>query len=576
MGALAAAAWLLGLLAAAPVFRTSERYELPDRLRDALVLGVAIPGGLAYLHLLYPAACWLGLAAALAVAYRRGTLAPASGDAAQPPHYLLIAALALVAWPQLIRLPFDGDSLSYHLPNAAAWVHAHGFWTTDARYWWYPPASESFAAGLFAVSGPRAIAWCGFGALALLGFRIAAWTRDEFALSPFAADALAAALVTAAPVALQAGSLQNDVWLAAFFLEALWTARRGDDAARTLAVTALLKPFGWFFALTAAFTQRAAPRAWLAATVAIALWIVHDATLWHTAIVAPASTSTANTWQSTILAHGVAGIALMLRVCFQASPFAAIALLAAFAGPWLAPPARRSIGWAACIAAVWFVVMPLAYADAHPQLAAGTSLRFADPAFAIGTLLLARPVLRLGRAAVALLVLSAAAGAGRVVALFYNDAPTRTAVPVAALAVANAALARKLRSAWPLVAGVAVAVIVSWWVWIGPRKPAEFFADLLAVGGKPSGVYAWIERTQPPVVGGWGLRLGTVNVLAPHARTIDLPDDAACAVARAQHALLIAVAEETRPARFNARRLAGARTCGRVRYDDGSAVVAGF
>ncbi|HKU82173.1 MAG TPA: hypothetical protein VJP76_08395, partial [Candidatus Tumulicola sp.] len=170
--------------------------------------------------------------------------------------------------------------------------------------------------------------------------------------------------------------------------------------------------------------------------------------------------------------------------------------------------------------------------------------------------------------------MTAAFGAGQIVALFYNDAPTRTAVPVAIAAVAAAALAHRIRSAAPVTAGVAIAVMVSWW--LAPRIPATFFADLFAVNGRPSGVYAWIERHQPAVAGGWGLRSGTVNVLAPRARTIDLPEGAACETARAQGALLIAVAEPTRSAAFNAQRLARARRCGRVRYDDGSAVVAGF
>ena len=96
------------------------------------------------------------------------TIARARDDA---PPYVLIAALVVVAWPQLVRPLLDGDSLSYHLPNAASWVQAHSLWTTATRYWWYPPASELFASGLYAVASPFALPWCGFGALALLGFR---------------------------------------------------------------------------------------------------------------------------------------------------------------------------------------------------------------------------------------------------------------------------------------------------------------------------------------------------------------------------------------------------------------------
>ena len=94
--------------------------------------------------------------------------------------------------------------MSYHLPNAAAWVHAHSMWTTDGRYWWYPPASESFAAGVYAVAGPYAVGWSGVAALALLGARIATWLRERCDAAPLLADVVAAAVVTAAPLAQQA------------------------------------------------------------------------------------------------------------------------------------------------------------------------------------------------------------------------------------------------------------------------------------------------------------------------------------------------------------------------------------
>ena len=244
-----AALWLLGLLAAAPALRTGSRYAFADRLRDALILGAAIPFALGLIGLLYPAACWIVLAICVAIAYRRAPPRAAIETPRGRPPYVLIAALAVVAWPALMRPPLDGDTLSYHLPNAAAWVHAHGLWTTDPRYWWYPPGSEIFAAGLFAVSGPFAVGWSGFGALALLGFRVAHWANAEFGAPEWLADALAAATVTMTPLALQAGSLQNDVWLAAFFLESFWVlGRETAAAARTVAIVALLKPYGWIFA----------------------------------------------------------------------------------------------------------------------------------------------------------------------------------------------------------------------------------------------------------------------------------------------------------------------------------------
>ena len=577
MTGLYAAIWLLGLLAAASALRTGQRYDVADRLRDALVLGVAIPFLLGILGLLYPATCWLALAVVIAIAYRRAALAPGGQKAAeaQPVPYVLIVALALVAWPQLVRPLLDGDSLSYHLPNAAAWVHAHGIWTSDPRYWWYPPGSELFASALFAVSGPLTLGWSGFAALALVGFRIVTWARADFAAPPWLADGLAAAVVTAAPLALQAGSLQNDVWLSAFFLEALWTSRNEPSAsARTFAVTVLVKPYGWIFALTAGLAGKARRSAWFAAAAVLALWVAHDALLWNGAAVSPASTSSANTWGSTILAHGLPAIALLGRVCLHASPFALLALIAAFAGPLLVASRQRPIALAAFAAAAFFIAMPLAYADEHPQLATGASLRFAAPAIALGALLLLPLARRAPRVAAALLTLSAAYGTAVVLTIFWNDAPTRSALAVALVAAGAVALARATRSPWPVIAGLTIALVVS--RWLAARDPAAFYADALRVSGKTSAVYGWIAKVRPPVVGGWGLLGGTVNVLSPDSRAFDVPDDGACAAAADRRAILIALAENGRSAEFNANRLKRARACGRVRYDDGIAVVAGF
>lgn len=570
-----AAIWLLGLLAAAPALRSGARYAFPDRLRDALVLGAAIPFVLGFVSLLYPAACWIALAVCLAIAVRRSRSFPATADAGRVrPPYVLIAALGLVAWPPLMRPLLDGDTLSYHLPNAAAWVHAHGLWTTDPRYWWYPPASEIFASGIFAVSGPFALGWGGFGALALLGFRIASWAQAEFDAPPWLADALGAATVTMTPLALQAGSLQNDVWLAAFFVESLWVLRRETAAApRTVAIAALLKPYGWIVAVVAAAASRAPVRVWIAAAATIGVWVLHDALLWHASIVAPASTSSADTWQTTILAHGLPALALLARVAMLSSPFVLPALLAAICGPLLAGAKNRSLGWAALAAFLLFLVMPLAYADRHPQLETGASLRYAAPALAVGALLLARIAVRAPYVALALLLLCTAFGAGQIVDTYWNDGGTHLALAIAALAAGNAALARMKRMRWLLPAGFAAAAIAA--AMLAQRMPADYYADGVRVDGRTTGVYAWIAHAKPAAVGGWGLRAGIVNVLDPAARVLDLPDASPCRTAAAQRVLMIALAETDRPPDFNAHRLGVARACAaRVRYDDGIAVAA--
>jgi hypothetical protein len=570
-----AAIWLLGLFAAAPALRTSDRYDFPDRLRDALILGVAIPFGLGFVHAFYPLACWVALALCVAVAYARRVLARGgrARTGAMPVPYALIGALVAVAWPQLMRPLLDGDSLSYHLPNAASWVQAHSIWATVTRYWWYPPASECFAAALYAVSGPFALPWSGFAVLALLGFRIAAWAREFAGAPPLLADVLAAATVTAYPLAIQGGTLQNDVWLAAFWLESLWVLRSAPSSAvamRTLAVTALIKPQGWILAAIALAARKAPPRVWLATAGALAIWLLHDAILWKNAIVTPASTMPANVIGSTILAHSAAALAILARVGFALSPFALFALLLALFGPLVATR-DRGLGWAACAAALLFFALPFGYATSVAQLATGASLRFAAPAIAAGAVLLAYPARRAVAIATVLLGGSALFGIASVLAIFWNDGATHVAVAFALLAVAVAALARSARVAWPNAIAFAFAVVAT--VHLASRHPLDYYIDSLRVGTNAPGVYRWIATARPASIGGWGLRLGVVNVLSPLTRTLDLSDEGACAQAARERVLLVAVAQNDRPVEVNAQRLSAARLCGSVRYADAIGVV---
>jgi hypothetical protein len=524
------------------------------------------------LDLLYPATCWLVLAACVALAYWRNRAAPAT--AGGPVPYVTIAALALVAWPQLMRPLLDGDSLSYHLPNAASWVQSHGIWTTATRYWWYPPASELFASGLYAAGSPFALGWAGFGALALVGLRVVAWARMEFEAPPWLADALAAALVTAMPLALQGGTLQNDVWLAAFWLETLWLVRQNAAGAwTTIAICALIKPDGWIFAAIAAIAMRARPLTWIAGIAAIVAWSIRDAILWPHAIVPPASTSVNGAGLGTsIVAHGLPALSELLRVLLLASPFSLLALVAAVAAPFSLRGTARALGWCALAATVLFLVMPFGYDNGDLQLATGASVRFAAPAIALGGLLLVVPALRAPRAGVILLLLSAVAGAALIVSIFANDAPTLIGLAVAALALAVAAIPKLRESRWFATAGVAIAIFAS--AILAQRNAIAYYTDALQVDGKKPQVYAWIAQTAPPAITGWGVPLGVINVVSTGTRTIDAPDTAPCDTARDERTLLVTVAESRHTREENARRLAVARTCGTILYDDGIAVVA--
>ncbi|HEV3090693.1 MAG TPA: hypothetical protein VGX91_04520 [Candidatus Cybelea sp.] len=567
-----AALWLLGLYAAAPVLQTGRPYEFVDRLRDALILGVAIPLGLGAVALLYPTACFAVLVLCIAFATLRRRAAPHANprERAAPP-YLLIAALFAVAWPQLMRPLLDGDSLSYHLPNAAAWTQAHSLWTTAARYWWYPPASELFASGLYATGGPYALPWGGFGALALLGFRIARWARDCGA-TPLLGDALAAAAVTAFPLAIQGGTLQNDAWLAAFWIESLWALREARTAAatRALAVTALIKPQGWLFAILALLSSKARLKLWLVPLLALGAWLAHDLLLLPTASISPSAGSAyGDPLSSTIVAHGFPALALLVRVTAGVSPFALLALCAALFGLLFARADRR-LAWAALGALAVFLVLPFGYQTTVPQLATGESLRFAAPAIAAGTLLLARPAARAPALAVALLIASTLYGVWYVLAIFWNDGSTHVA-PVVALLAAGIAAATYRRTAWPLALALGASVVVA--THLAARHALDYYDDALSVDGVQPGIYRWIASKHPPAIGGEGLRLGVVNVLSPSTRTRDLLDAGACATAHRSGTLLVAVAQNDLPPGANARRLTEARACGQTLYSDAIGVV---
>ena len=573
MSGLPAALWLLGLYAAAPALRAGPNHGFPDRLRDALILGVAIPFALGFVHALYWGACWAALLLCIAVAVWRGLNEPSPADAktARPTPYLLIAALLLVTWPQLMRPLLDGDSLSYHLPNAAAWVHAHSLWTATTRYWWYPPASELFASALYAVGSPFALPWCGFCALALLGFRIAAWAREGFGCSPLLADALAAATVSAYPLAIQGGTLQNDVWLGAFWLEALWSLRVPNRFSLSAAVTTLIKPQGWIFAAIALLISRARPILWLGTFSALGIWAIHDAALWSAVASPAASMAGGGLYESTILAHGVGAFALLAAVAIHLSPFALIALIAALLGPLLAIR-DRALGWAAIAAALLFFVLPFGYETSVVQLANGASLRFAAPAIAAGALLLAPAARRLGIVATVLLWISTLYGCWFVLALFWNDGSTQVAPVIAALGVAIAATANRTRLRWVTAVAFVGGVVLA--THLAARHPVDYYNDSMSVGGRSPGVYRWIERTRPAAIGGWGLRAGVINVLSPHTQTLDLADNDACAEAHAHGVLLVAVAQNDLPSEANAERLRTARGCGSILYKDAIGVVA--
>jgi len=288
----AAAVWLGALWYAAPVL-TARSEAIPrgsaSRMRDAIALGVAIPLVLGALGLLTATACEVAVAILVvvrsvvrpprivpaAVSFSRRRVPGAVGDLVG--SALPAVAAVCVSWPQIARPLMQGDSIAYHLPNAAAWSTTHSLWTSGTWYWFYPGGSELFAAALFSVAGPAAVALAGFVALLLLAQRLASFAVCA-GFPRLGAGAFAAAVITIKPIALQGGSLENDVWLAAWTLEVAWALLEERSAtSRALAVTSLVKPYGFVFAVLAAVAGRVPLRRAALGIAPFAFWIVRDA-----------------------------------------------------------------------------------------------------------------------------------------------------------------------------------------------------------------------------------------------------------------------------------------------------------
>jgi hypothetical protein len=160
----------------------------------------------------------------------------------------------------------------------------------------------------------------------------------------------------------------------------------------------------------------------------------------------------------------------------------------------------------------------------------------------------------------------------RVLAIFWNDGSTHVALAVALLAPAVAAGAYRARSVWPAALAFGLAVVVA--THLAARHPLDYYADALRVGSTTPTIYRWIAATRPDAVGGWGLRLGVVNIVSPSTQTMDLSDSDACLQARRNRVLLVAVAESDRAADANARRLQLGRACGQAVFEDPIGVAA--
>ena len=261
---------------------------------------------------------------------------------------------------------------------------------------------------------------------------------------------------------MQAGSLQNDVWLAAFFArESLWTLEprsqrgdthaRGDGPAQTAGLDARRRsPYR--------MTSRARLGIWLAA-------LRRDRAL-DAARRDPLERRRRRrraTRRSAVLAGSCIARTARPRCAPRLGSAACVAVRANRASLHALAGARsRNLtgvsGWAACLSALVFLALPFGYATNVAQLATGASLRFATPAIAAGALLVLAH--RRARAAFAQprcswpAPFTAPARARALLERRSDPARTRSSH---CSRPAHRRVARKLRTPWPIAAGIVAA-----------------------------------------------------------------------------------------------------------------------
>lgn len=561
IGGLSAFLYVAALLYGAPaVFRRCT--SIADHLRCALILGIAIPAVLGAVHLLYAPLLWICVLALCA--WRTIVLKPALGPQ-DPIQFATLAGCLLVLWPPLSRPLLDGDSLLYHLPNAAAFVQSHSIWSARAPYWIYPPASELFTAGLFAAAGRWALPLAGALAALLLAARLYERARESGAPA-YACGATAIAFICTPVAAFQSGTLQNDLWLAAFVVEVLSLA---DASWISLAVCALLKPFGWIVGLIGAVAARVRLRDVLLSFVPLALWIVRDEILLSRG--QSAGFSVPDYFANAIAPNLTAAVPQLVHGIATVTPqsFAWIAMLAC--GAFFGSTRRYAAAGAAML--VLYLFLPQSYRNgATNYVLDASSWRYALPALACGALAAAALAKRFGAVGAIAGYALAIWGAWSVLAIFWNDAYTHYALLAAAIALAAAAAAAKTHGF--SVAAIALAVLLAG-SWCASTRVQGFFGDWMRQpSGKPTAVFAWLAAHQPRAVVAVNVRAGAVILSSPRTMAFSLDSEqSGCALAAREGAVLLVGTNEERADANVMREFDAAKRCGAVLYEDGAGVL---
>ena len=549
------ALWIVGLWLAAPALANVRTPA--SRVAMTIALGCAIPLLLATAGVLYWWSLWAALVAILIVRFAQRH-ARTENDSAEAPAWDLavgfVAILAL-AWPVAVRPVIDGDTLIYHLPNAASWVAQHGLWTTGTHYWWYSPTSEIFASGLLATGGIGVVGLAGLLPAVLLVLTVRS-VAVRSGMPPIAGTLAACALLATPVAAVQLVSLQNDVWQAALFAYVLT-----EFALPAFGALALTKPSGVLYALLASGAWTSGRKPFLQAAAVslgvVLLWTLHNLILLPHAVV-PIGGEIGKWFAGTSIA---AHLPRSLAVLAAASWHAGIVWIAFFIlGVASIAFARQTyLRWAALASLVLFAIAPTGYEGTIPQLATGASLRFALPFAALGLLWVAG----LPRRATAFLTSAAALAVCTGIAvqwrLFDNDATTHdTPVVAAVVALMAAGLLRLRDSRLRAAAGAALCVALAALAGgLSRSHPADYIADAFGGGG-----FAYVASSHVANVVTLGLPAGAVIIVDPRANVFDGLDVGTCEQARALDAVIL-----TSTSRL------GGLDCSRILYRDAAMAV---
>ena len=547
--------WLLGLWLAAPVLGSAR--NATQQLALAIALGCLIPLCLGLLNLLYWWSLWVALLALLAVRLSRRTRRVDRDEDQTWPWDAVIgfAALLALAWPTAVRPVMDGDTLIYHLPNAASWVAQHGVWATGTRYWWYPPASELFASGLFATGGIGVVGWAGLMPPVLL-LLIARRVARRAGVAPFAGTLLACALLATPVAAVQIVSLQNDVWLTALFLFALT-----EYLPPIFGVLALTKPYGWLLSATASSVWASDRKQLIKALAfsggALALWIVRDLILMPHAAVPIATTRILDVVDTTLASHLPGSLATLAKASWNAGIVWCLFLACGIASAFLSP--NRQLRWAAVISICLFAIIPTGYGIASAeQLATGESLRFALPIAGLGLTWMVSSLQRATPLVAVVAGIGTIAGVATQWQISYNDATTRDApivVIVATLVAVGSLLLRDGRGRTVVLSCLCL-LLGALAAGLADSHPADYVADVYG------GAFAFAASQHFERIITLGLPAGAAITVDPKVNAFDGMDWGTCVEAQALGAIVITKIVNLPRA-----------DCGRIVYRDGTTVV---